>query len=273
MSFNETKLYISMTIQGASIGVGCGQTSNCVDEFNCISGVCPDFTIRRHDTKPSFKVQIEDCDGPMDLTDLVLEVNMWAKGKLKSNITESSSYFGLADGIGFQQIMVGDIIIFDRVRLPERMLVTSFDEVNKLVQVTRAYQGTTAQVWKKGSAFRIMRIMNAPAQTEMILNDILQVDGSTSSDQLTDSFLVYEWSPEDTCLPGCYWLEFKLLKMSDDISVSSLQTTSITPSFISGLTPDDYGCTLGTGVEWARRYPLDGEGFLIKITNSPTMEI
>jgi len=29
--------------------------------------------------------------------------------------------------------------------------------------------------------------------------------------------LVYEWQPEDTCLPGCYWIEFKLLKMKDVI--------------------------------------------------------
>jgi hypothetical protein len=30
---------------------------------------------------------------------------------------------------------------------------------------------------------------------------------------------------------------------------------------------------MGTGVEWVRRFPSDGEGFLIKIVDSPTMEL
>jgi hypothetical protein len=48
----------------------------------------------------------------------------------------------------------------------------------------------------------------------------------------------------------------------------------ITPSFTSpSLTPTDFGCGLGAGVEWVRRFPVDGEGFLIHITDSPTAEL
>jgi len=207
--------------------------------------------------------------------------------------------------------------------------------------------------------------MNAPAETEMVFADEENVDGTTTENVLQESFLVYEWQPEDTCLPGCYWLEFKLLKMqglvlflpggfwvgathvqSDGftytgsvqtdssvrlsldnvtkqyilpdtpwtgeshlfseqyftgsvhndgsvfltnvgipdagssfdsngmVTVMNLTDISIIPSFTdSGLTPYYFGCILGEGVEWARRFPsCDTEGFLIQINDSPTSE-
>jgi len=248
--------------------------TNCPDRFGCIPGVCPDFTIRRHDTRPPFKAQVEDCDGPLDLTDLVLEASMWAKAKLKCAIDAEIDFFPLADNIGFEQIMVGDIIIMDRARLPEHMLVIAFDEENSLVQVQRGYHGTTPSAWKKGAALRIMKFLGATAQTEMILQDLTQIDGTVLEDQITASFLVYEWEEKDTCLPGCYFLEFKLLKMIEEESVSIMNTEDITPSFTDpNLTPSDFGCTLGSGVEWVRRFPVSGEGFLIEIVDSPTAEV
>lgn len=258
-----------------SSGIGCvSPRQGCPDQNGCMSGVCPDFSIKRHDTRPSFKVKIEDCDGPLDLTGLVLEANMWAKGKLKASITQTSSYFALADNIGFNQIMVGDVLVMDRARLPEKMLVIGFDENNRLVQVQRAYQGTTAQSWKKGSLFKIMKFMNSPAQTEMLYQDVLEIDGTTTEDVLVDSFFIYDWNPSDTCLPGCYYLEFKLIKMAETTSaVSSLTTPSIIPSFTaSNLTPSDFGCGHAVDVEWIRRFPVDAEGFYIKIIDSPTSE-
>jgi len=359
----------------------------CPDKFGCPPDRCPDFTIRRHDTKPNFKVLVEDCDGPLDIQGLVIEVNMWAKGKLKKKIMEDCEYFGLANDIGFEQIMVGDIIVMDRVRSPEYMLVIGFDECNKLVRVQRGYRDTTPSRWKKGTPLRIFRIMNAPAQTELVFEDIENVDGTVDRDVLTNAFLIYEWSAEDVCLPGCYWLEFKILKMkglilylpggywtgdvnqtqdgtyhtgtiltdssvelsydavedkyllsgdvwtgeshlhsgmwftgsthndgsvaldrtdkpsAEDVAYSPTSNnvstgiiieapvlpgsfpTTITPCTISEtdiscalsftdptLSPVDYGCILGEGVEWARRFPLQGEGFLIKIEDSPTRE-
>lgn len=254
---------------------GCSpQPSGCPDELGCIEGVCPDFIIRRHDTKPSFKVKIEDCDGPMDLTGLIVEASMWAKAKLKTAITEDATYFALADNIGFNQIMVGDIIIMDRYRLPEQMLVTAFDETNRLVQVQRGYHGTTAQKWKKGSPLRIMKFFGATAGSELIYQDVLEIDGSTTADVLTDSFFVYDWTGNDTCLPGCYYLEFKLLKMLEaGAGFVQSQAASVIPSFTpSNLSAADFYCGIGDGVEWVRRFPVEGEGFLIRITDSPTAE-
>ena len=340
------------------IASGCSTRSSCLDKFGCPEGVCPDFVIRRHDTKPPLKVFVEDCDGPLDLQGLVIEVNMWALAKLKAAIDEDATYFQLADNIGFEQIMVGDIIVMDRVRMPEYMLVTGFDEINKFVRVERGYRDTTPSAWAKAQKMRIFRVMNSPAVSEMSFEDVLNVDGTTSKNVLQESFLVYEWHPEDTCLPGCYWLEFKVLKMKDavfflpggiwtgekhlytddfyytgtDHTDSSVQLsydsvndqyllpdnhwtgevnlysgnyftgsthddgsvylnrtgvptpdtsydegganlTSVTPSFTDeDLTPEDFGCILGDGVEWARRFPTTGEGFLIKIEDSPTVE-
>lgn len=257
--------------------IGCGSTvSNCPDTFGCPPGIAPDFCIKRHDTRPAFKVSIEDCDGVFDLSDedLVLEVNMWAKARLRRAITASDTYFALADNIGFEQAMVGDIIVMDRVRLPEHMLVTAFDETNKLIQVQRGYNGTQAQAWSKGSKMRIFRIMNGPAEIETVLEDVIQVDGTTARDQLVGTFLVFNWDANSTCLPGCYWLEFKLLKM--EVSSLSIQATGV--SIIPSFTPSTYssatfGCSLGSGVEWVRRFPSEGEGFLIRINESPTQEI
>lgn len=342
---------------------GCQSQSSCLDKLGCPQDRCPDFVIRRHDTKPPLKILVEDCNGPFDLQGLVIEVNMWALARLKTSITAADTYFRLADDIGFEQIMVGDIIVFDRARLPERMLVTAFDETNKLVQVQRGYHGTTASAWGKGQMMRIFRVLNAPAQAEMVYQDIQQVDGTTERDVLVESYLVYEWEPEDTCLAGCYWLEFKVLKMIDvvwylpggnwegeihthvdgffytgfDHSDSSVRLSfdqiddkyylsstpwpglthlhsdnnyytgevhndgsviltktgipsgdevaydeegvvtaldiSLVPSFTDeSLTPYYFGCILGEGVEWARRFPISGEGFLIKVENSPTQE-
>lgn len=254
--------------------VSCSYTppEGCSPTDGCPEGQCPDITLRRNDTRPAFRVKIEDCDGPMDLTDLVLEASMWAKGKFKRAIDAEIEYFGLADEIGFEQIMVGDIIIVDRPRLPEKMLVLAFDETNKLVRVQRGYHGTTPQSWKKGTPIRIMKFMGATAQTEMVYQDIIQIDGTTATDQLTDSFFIYEWGENDTCLPGCYWLEFKLLKMTEEVSVSALADDDITPSFTDpNLTPSDFGCGLPSGVEWIRRFPLE-EGFLVRIVDSPMTE-
>ena len=344
---------------------GCGSQSHCLDKFGCPKDRCPDFVIRRHDTKPPFKVAVNDCDGPLELSGLVIEVNMWALAKLKCKITEADEYFPLADNIGFEQIMVGDIIVMDRVRLPEYMLVTGFDECNGFVRVQRGYRGTTPSKWKKGQEMKIFRILNGVAQSESVFEDIQNVDGTTDEDVLTDALLVYEWQPEDTCLPGCYWLEFKILKMIDSVfflpggswvgeyhthddgffytgsvhtdssvrlsfnqitqsyllpditwtgevhihsgmyftgsvhndgsvvltqnSVSTddeisydeggiaqvnLINPSIVPSFTAqDLTPYHFGCILGEGVEWVRRFPTSGEGFLIKVENSPTVEL
>lgn len=335
--------------------------NTCLSKNGCPSDRCPDFTIRRHDTKPPLRISIEDCDGAMDFRGLVIEANMWAKARLKTKISETDTYFRLADDIGFEQIMVGDIIVFDRVRNPERMLVEGFDEINKLVKVQRGYHGTNPSPWKKGDGMRIFRVLNAPAEAEMVFEDVEKLTGGTEKDVLQETYLVYEWQPEDTCLPGCYWLEFKVLKMieiswklpgghwvgeththtddffytgtshtdssvklsynqiedkyflptdtwtgqihvhsdsnyytgssQDDGSVilskdidepdpdtsydeTTLTNASITPSFTdSSLTASDFGCILGEGVEWVRRFPVYEQGFLVNIINSPTTEI
>ena len=105
----------------------------------------------------------------MDLTGLVLEANMWANGRLKKAITETDTSLSLADNIGFCQALPGDIIVMDRCRTPEQMLITGFDEDNYLIFVERGYNMTEISNWKRGSKLRIFRLMNAPAITEMVM--------------------------------------------------------------------------------------------------------
>lgn len=263
------------------IGISSYLTQNdcsCLDKFGC-TGQTPDIVMKRHDTQPPFKFLVSDADGPLDLTDenLVLEVSIWSKAKLKADIGPTDTYFQLANNIGFEQIIIGDIIVMDRIRRPEYMLVTGFDENNHLVQVQRNYQATEASKWKKGTQLRIFRTMNAAATIETVLGDIIQEDGTVASDSILQTYLVYNWEPKDTCTPGCYWLEFKLLKMTvddDNISMMAIDDTISDISFTpSTLTPTDFGCCLGTGVEWVRRFPQGCEGFLLYITNSFTKEL
>lgn len=248
----------------------------CVDKFGC-TGQTPDIVMKRHDTLPPFKYLVLENNAPLDLTDenLVLEVSIWANAKLREDVTPDATYFRLANNIGFEQIIVGDIIVMDRVRRPEYMLVTGFDENNHLVQVQRAYQATEASLWKKGTSLKIFRTMNAAASIESVLGDEIQQDGTVLHNQLLETYLVYNWDPKDTCTPGCYWLEFKLLKMTADDEVSMLSDDTIsnisfTPSTLSAT---DFGCCLGTGVESVRRFPQGCEGFLLYIANSPTKEL
>jgi hypothetical protein len=197
---------------------------------------------------------------------------MWVQAKLKKTITVNDSYISLADGIGFEQTQVGDVIVMSRARSPEQMLVTGFDENNKLIQVMRGYNGSIVAPYVKGSSLRMFRVLNSIATTEMVKEDILQVDGTTKKDVITRSSLVYEWLPADTCLPGCYWFEFKLLKMMDSSMMLAGEYSISTPiSFIS-YTPSQTGCGMGDGVQWVQRYPTDNDGFLIKIANTFTAE-
>lgn len=260
-----------MTVCNSQIGV-----PNYNPNTNCDTSCSSDFCMKRHDTRPAFKVAVSDCDGPMDLTstDLVVEVNMWSNVKLKTSLSATDTYFRLADDIGFKQIMQNDIIVVDQVRLPEQMLVIGFDETNKLVRVQRGYHGTIPAAYKKGQVLKAFRILNSPGEIELVYDDVLNVDGSTSTDQLIDSYLVYNWSAIDTCVPGCFLLEFKLLKMIVTPSVQLSFVPEIVPSFTpSTYTPSDFGCDMGAGIEWERRFPPSSEGFVIGIIDSPTSEV
>jgi hypothetical protein len=259
--------------------------STCPDQFGC-DHHCPDFVIRRHDTKPHIQISVSDCNGPLDLSGPVIaEMSMWAKAKLKKNITDSDTFFGLADNVGFQQIDVGDIIVMDRVRNPEQMLVTGFDENLKLIQVQRGYNGSQVGSYHKGSCLRIFRVLNAVAETETVTEDVMDIDGS-SSIQITDSRLVYNWQARDTCMPGCFYAEFKLLRMviptasltfttgflNQTEFFNPISTISCVPSIIPSFVPSVSGCDLGAGVEWVRRFPLEDEGFRVKIWDTGTAE-
>lgn len=264
------------------MGISCStNSSSCSSKFGCpdfSSGICPDFRIKRHDTRPAFELTIKDCNLPINLDDTVVEATMWANAKFKSAVAKTDTYFALADNIGFEQSIVGDIIVVtNQVRAPEQMLVTGFDEDNKLIRVQRSYNGSEARAYKRGSKIKIFRFINSVGSTEMTLTDILQVDGTTTEDVLTKSKLIYEWDAQDTCVPGCYYLELKLLKMSSSGGASLLSSSyflaaSVVPSFV---TPSaaTLGCELGDGVEWVRRFPVDKEGFLIEVIDSPTSEI
>jgi len=249
---------------------------DCPDLSGCPEGQTPFFTIRRRDTKPDLVFEVSDCDGPIDLTGLVAEISMWALAKLKKTIAPEDTIISLADGVGFEQITVGDVILVSRSRAIEQMLVLSFDETKKLIYVHRGYHGSRTFEHPKGSVLKIFRVLNASASTEMEYMDIMQVDGSVKTNVLVKSKLVYEWGEGDTCLPGCFWAEFKLIKISSATPFAPMYL--VDPSSISGISlvsysNEDLGCALPTNAEWIRRFPTCGEGLLIKVEESPTSEM
>jgi hypothetical protein len=232
-----------MTIN-ADLGIGCGSTTNCSESTTgCPDGVTPDFCIKRNDTSPPFKINLEDCDGVVDLTEnYALQVNMWISAKLKKAIDDAETVISFADNIGFDQIKQNDILVMSRARNPEKMLITGFNEANKTVTVTRAYDSTIAQSWVKGSSFRVFRLVDEEADIESVFEDVQKEDGTLLENQLTSTFLTYKWNEDSTSLPGCYWLEFKLTQLDENLS----EILSV------------------------RRFPSTGEGFLIRVIDSAT---
>jgi len=228
----------------ADIGVGCGSTSEgCEGNGSC--PVPPDFCIKRNDTRPSFRVAMSDCDGPVDLTEegIVVEASMWFDARLKSSIGSSSLSLKFADDIGFGSVKVGDVIVATHVRTPERMLVVSIDESTHEISVTRGYESTDSRPWDKGVHLKVFRFRDEPAAVESVIETVDSIDGS-SSEELTDTLLVFEWTPDKTSMPGCYWFEFKVLKLA--------------PAPGSG------------DLEWVKRVPLTPEGYMVNIVDSQT---
>lgn len=225
----------------ADLGVGCGSAqSGCSNSGDCPKK--PDLCIKRNDTRPSFKMSISDCEGVVDLTDenLVLEASMWFDTKTKTALTDSSTTVQFADNIGFEQVMVGDVIVTGSTRNPEKMSVFSVDEDQKTITVSRGHAGTTARQWPKGTQLHVFRFADQTAEIQSFYEDITNVDGSVAS-ELSDTLLVFNWEPEHTEGPGCYWIEFKLARISPD-----------------------------TGdVEWTKKIPLESEGFMVNIIDSP----
>lgn len=232
-----------MTIN-ADLGIGCSSSTKCTDSATgCPEGITPDFCIKRNDTAPPFKINLEDCDGVVDLTgNYALEVNMWISAKLRKSINNSETIISFADNIGFEQIKQNDVLVMSRARNPEKMLITGFDEAEKTITVTRSYDGTTAQSWSKGSSLRVFRLVDEEAEIESIVEDVQKEDGTVVENQLTATFLKYNWNEISTSLPGCYWLEFKLTQLNEDLS----EILSV------------------------RRFPSTGEGFLIRVIDSAT---
>jgi len=233
-------------------------------EYDChgIPIGCADFVIKRHDTRPVFKVEVTDCENPIDLTNLVVEASMWCNAKLKNSITTTDIVISFADNIGFEQINLDTIIQVGDGRAFERMLVQSINEEAKTVTVYRAQMDTSAFNWKKGTKIRLLRFLNNPAIGELIYEDETKIDGTVVPNVLAKSILVYEWKSGDTCMTGKYFFEFKILSIlyTDPVDIGS-QISAI-----------NYHCDNGVGVQWVRRFPNDREGFLIEVFDSPTAE-
>lgn len=169
---------------------------------------------------------------------------MWMRGKMARAMAADDTVLHLAGNIGYNQIAVGDMLLVDRPRSAEQMLVVGFDESAMTVTIERGYNETTPAAYKRGTAFRGFRTLNAVGSTEMVRQDIVRVDGTTDEQVLTESSIIYEWSQSDTAMPGCFLLELKIIKLDDE-----------------------------GAAEWVKRYPDDGrEGYLIKIVDSPTAD-
>jgi len=220
-------------------GVGCGSASTpCGGQGDCPAP--PDLCIKRHDTRPALKVSMSDCDGPVDLSsDVAVEASMWFDAKLKSELSDSATVVRFADDIGFESVSVGDVISLAS-RSPELMLVSSIDEASKSVTVSRGHDGTASRSWPKGSQASVFRFRDEPAQVESVFEDVESVEGSVS-EELVDTLLVFDWSEGHTSVPGCYWVEFKIMGLDE-----------------------------GGSVEWTKRVPLSPNGFMVRVVDSPT---
>lgn len=254
--------------------VNCRYLSNSLTSTSCGCSTSiaemPIYVVKQHSTYPPFKVDVTDCNGePYDLKDLVVEAAMWTNAKLKTALTITDNLIRFADNIGYDSVGPNSILHISNGRDFERMSIVGFDDVNKVIEVTRGACDTTIRPWAKGSSVKILRFFNAPASSELTYYDRENIDGTTTLNVLQRSTLIYDWQPEDVCFIGKYYFEFKVLKMNllANLDAYDPATVSITP-----VSQIDYHCELGLGVEWARRFPNDKEGFVIEVTSSPTAE-
>jgi hypothetical protein len=261
-----------MTLSNYIAGINNSANTNC----NLINS-CEDFDflIKRHDTRPSFRICAKECDEILDYSDsnLILEVNIWFDANIKNEIDDEIDYFELTNLDSFNQVMVGDIIVVQKPRLPEHMLVIAFDENNKLIKVQRGYHNTNVSSLKRNSKLKIFRNMNATAKIESVYEDIILEDGNVQKNTLTETYFNYDFDIKDTCLAGCYFLEFKLLKIKEqtsDFKALSYENISFTSEDLSLI---DFGCYLDDTIEWVRRFPIDKEAYKIKVLETPTAEI
>jgi hypothetical protein len=230
----------------------------------------PIYVAKQHSTYPPFKVDVTDCNGePYDLKDLVVEAAMWTNARLKTAITITDDLIRFADNVGYNSVGTSSILHVSNGRDFERMTIVGFDDVNKVIQVNRGACDTTIRPWTKGTTVKILRFFNSPASSELTYHNRENVDGTVTQNVLQRSTLIYEWKPEDVCFVGKYYFEFKVLKMAilNNLNAFDISTISITP-----ISEINYHCELGLGVEWARRFPNDKEGFVIEVTSSPTAE-
>jgi hypothetical protein len=237
----------------------------------CNTGIAemPIHVVKQHSTYPSFKVDVTDCNGePYDLKDLIVEAAMWTTAKFKKAITTSDDYIQFADNVGFDSVGTSSILHVSTGRDFERMTIVGFDDVNKVIQVNRGACSTTVRPWAKGTSVKILRFLNSPSSSELVYYDRENIDGTTTKNVLQKSTLIYDWKPEDVCFVGKYYFEFKVLKMNLLTNLSEFDS----PISITPISDSNYHCNLGIGVEWARRFPNDKEGFVIEVTASPTAE-
>lgn len=221
------------------LGTNCQQNTCDNKQYStCPEGISPILCLKRHDTRPSLKVSIEDCEGGLDLSDgdFALHVNMWFNTKLKHDIDDNQLEISFADNIGFYQVAENDLILIDHPRTPEYLLVKGFNETEKTIQVERSQNETFSGSWKKGSFLKVFRVFKEDAEVEQVYEDIIKEDGSNNN-ELTDTIFVFNWTVNSTMLPGCFWIEYALSKVN-------LEASSI---------------------EWTRKFPSNYEGFLVKI--------
>lgn len=165
---------------------------------------------------------------------------MWFEAKLKSAVSGTDANLRFADDIGFDSVAIGDVISTSGSRSPEMMLVSSIDESTKTVVVSRGHAGTSPRDWPKGAPISVFRLVDQPAHVESVYEEVESLDGSVSED-LVDTLLVFEWSAGHTSVPGCYWVEFKIMGL------------------------DESG-----GITWTKRVPLSAKGFMVRVIDSPT---
>ena len=212
-------------------GVSCKNSNNCEEECRSI------FSIKKNDTKPSFKVSVEDCDVDFSEENMSLKYDMWFKAKLKKDILKTDTVIYFADNIGFDKVLQNDIIFLETNRNLEQMLVVGFDEDAKSIQVQRSYNSTNSENWKKGSELKIYRVLEKDAEIEILLEDVMQTDGTILQDQISDTLFVVNWDSNSTKTSGCYFLEFKLIKSDNSGNIQWIKTIPNSDYFVINIEP------------------------------------
>ena len=179
---------MSISTSGTNVGPY-SYTQSCVNVY--------DHIIKRGDTVPAFIVPLSASDKE-DLEELALplgvRVYLWFQSRLSAAISSIDSSISLLDNVGFDCVVVGDLVLFldGSGGVNELARVTAIDVDNHTLTLSRGIDGG---------------VRDHEAQIPL---NIFRIYRGVGEINLREGTLTYYWTTSGTQTAGEYYFEFEV---------------------------------------------------------------